>query len=162
MRLCMDQLKKVVPLGPDSSKHTTLGLLTKARRLIKYLQDEYSANSRVLLLERKTERRLRRQLRRRGPEEETETVRYWSTGSDVGSESPSLSSSSTSPLTVISCSTALESEPVDVVGFGKKKGLASTCRRRRRCSSDGDDRSQGSYDSGCFVSPRHRLAMDGL
>jgi len=35
MRHCMEQLKKVVPLGSDSSKHTTLGLLTKARRLIK-------------------------------------------------------------------------------------------------------------------------------
>ena len=35
MRICMEQLKKVVPLDGESAKHTTQGLLIKARRLIK-------------------------------------------------------------------------------------------------------------------------------
>lgn len=146
MRQCMDHLKKVVPLGSDSAKHTTLGLLTKARRLIKVLQDEYGIHSRILKLEQQQKLCLRKQLRQH---EDEETIRYWSTGSDVCSES------SSSPLTVTRCSPALETEPIDVVGYGKKSS-------RRRSSSDGDDRSQGSSDSGCVLSPRTRLAIEGL
>lgn len=153
MRFCMDQLKKLVPLGSDTSKHTTLGLLTKARRLIKGLQDEYGVHARVLQLERQTKLCLRKQLRQF---QEEETVRYWSAGSDVCSES-----SMTSPLTIMSCSpAALETEPIDVVGYAK---TAPSSGRRRLSSGDGDDRSQGSSDSGCvLLSPRTRLAMEGL
>ena len=35
LRYCLERLKEIVPLGPDCSRHTTLGLLTKARAFIK-------------------------------------------------------------------------------------------------------------------------------
>ncbi len=35
LRNCLEKLKEMVPLGPESSRHTTLGLLTKAKAFIK-------------------------------------------------------------------------------------------------------------------------------
>lgn len=35
LRICLERLKDMVPLGSDTSRHTTLGLLTKAKRFIK-------------------------------------------------------------------------------------------------------------------------------
>jgi len=40
LRRCLEKLKDLVPLGVDSSRHTTLGLLTKARGFIKNLEDK--------------------------------------------------------------------------------------------------------------------------
>ncbi|GFR17353.1 max dimerization protein 1 [Trichonephila clavata] len=37
LRNCLEKLKELVPLGPESSRHTTLGLLTKAKAFIKVL-----------------------------------------------------------------------------------------------------------------------------
>ncbi|XP_063450956.1 max dimerization protein 1 isoform X2 [Pan paniscus] len=37
LRLCLEKLKGLVPLGPESSRHTTLSLLTKAKLHIKEL-----------------------------------------------------------------------------------------------------------------------------
>ncbi|PSN50025.1 Max-interacting protein 1 [Blattella germanica] len=39
LRNCLEKLKEMVPLGPEASRHTTLGLLTKAKRFIKNLED---------------------------------------------------------------------------------------------------------------------------
>lgn len=38
LRSCLERLKELVPLGTDASRHTTLGLLTKAKRFIKNLE----------------------------------------------------------------------------------------------------------------------------
>lgn len=35
LRLYLEQLKKLVPLGPDSTRHTTLSLLKRAKMHIK-------------------------------------------------------------------------------------------------------------------------------
>lgn len=35
LRSCLERLKEIVPLGSDTSRHTTLGLLTKAKRFMK-------------------------------------------------------------------------------------------------------------------------------
>lgn len=35
LRLCLERLKTLIPLGPDCSRHTTLGLLNKAKSHIK-------------------------------------------------------------------------------------------------------------------------------
>lgn len=35
LRHCFDELRRVVPLARDSSRHTTLGLLRRARHVIK-------------------------------------------------------------------------------------------------------------------------------
>lgn len=40
LRTCLESLKELVPLGPDSSRHTTLNLLTKARMFIKALEGQ--------------------------------------------------------------------------------------------------------------------------
>ncbi|XP_046820635.1 max-interacting protein 1-like isoform X2 [Vespa crabro] len=39
LRNCLEKLKMLVPLGPETSRHTTLGLLTKAKRFIKSLEE---------------------------------------------------------------------------------------------------------------------------
>lgn len=41
LRNCLERLKDMVPLGADASRHTTLGLLTKAKRFIKVSKIEY-------------------------------------------------------------------------------------------------------------------------
>ena len=35
LRNCLEKLKDIVPLSSDSSRHTTLGLLNKAKHFIK-------------------------------------------------------------------------------------------------------------------------------
>lgn len=35
LRLCLERLKVLIPLGPDCTRHTTLGLLNKAKAHIK-------------------------------------------------------------------------------------------------------------------------------
>merc|ERR1712012_455683 len=39
LRSCLENLKDLVPVGADSSRHTTLGLLNKAKHFIKNLED---------------------------------------------------------------------------------------------------------------------------
>jgi len=39
LRGCLEQLKNMVPLNGDSSRHTTLGLLNKAKSFIRNLED---------------------------------------------------------------------------------------------------------------------------
>lgn len=39
LRNCLEKLKEMVPLGPESSRHTTLGLLTKAKAFIKVSEE---------------------------------------------------------------------------------------------------------------------------
>merc|ERR1711902_153012 len=39
LRSCLENLKDIVPVGSDSSRHTTLGLLNKAKHFIKNLED---------------------------------------------------------------------------------------------------------------------------
>merc|ERR1712012_343094 len=40
LRNCLEKLKDIVPVGGDSSRHTTLGLLNKAKHFIKALEDK--------------------------------------------------------------------------------------------------------------------------
>ncbi|TRY77063.1 hypothetical protein TCAL_10228 [Tigriopus californicus] len=40
LRNCLEKLKDIVPLGADSSRHTTLGLLNKAKHFIRTLEDK--------------------------------------------------------------------------------------------------------------------------
>lgn len=39
LRGCLERLKELVPLGSESSRHTTLGLLNKAKNFIRTLED---------------------------------------------------------------------------------------------------------------------------
>ncbi|NXI46371.1 MAD1 protein, partial [Galbula dea] len=82
LRLCLEKLKGLVPLGPDASRHTTLSLLTKARLHIKKLEEyDRRALHQIDQLQRE-QRHLQRQLEKLG----VERVRMDSIGSTVSSE----------------------------------------------------------------------------
>ncbi|XP_039768091.1 max dimerization protein 1 isoform X2 [Ornithorhynchus anatinus] len=77
LRLCLDKLKGLVPLGPEASRHTTLSLLTKAKMHIKKLEDcDRKAMHQIDQLQRE-QRHLKRQLER---------IRTNSIGSTIFSE----------------------------------------------------------------------------
>ncbi|XP_059830157.1 max dimerization protein 4-like [Hemitrygon akajei] len=61
LRLYLEQLKELVPLGPDCSRHTTLSLLKRARTHIKKLEEQ----DRKALHQKEQLQRERRYLRRR-------------------------------------------------------------------------------------------------
>ncbi|KAK3528084.1 hypothetical protein QTP86_023682 [Hemibagrus guttatus] len=86
LRLCLERLKALIPLGPDCNRHTTLGLLNKAKAHIKKLE-EADRKSRYQLenLARK-QRHLRRQLDSLRGTCKTERVRTHSVGSTPCSE----------------------------------------------------------------------------
>uniref|UniRef100_A0A8D2D7L3 MAX dimerization protein 1 n=1 Tax=Sciurus vulgaris TaxID=55149 RepID=A0A8D2D7L3_SCIVU len=82
LRLCLEKLKVLVPLGPESNRHTTLSLLTKAKLHIKKLEDcDRKAIHQIDQLQRE-QRHLKRQLEKLG----IERMRMDSTGSTVSSE----------------------------------------------------------------------------
>uniref|UniRef100_A0A8C1WKQ6 Max interactor 1, dimerization protein n=1 Tax=Cyprinus carpio TaxID=7962 RepID=A0A8C1WKQ6_CYPCA len=62
LRLCLERLKGLIPLGPESSRHTTLGLLNKAKAHIKKLEEaERKSQYQLENLERE-QRHLQRRL----------------------------------------------------------------------------------------------------
>ncbi|CAM9802375.1 unnamed protein product [Bubo scandiacus] len=82
LRLCLEKLKGLVPLGPEASRHTTLSLLTKAKLHIKKLEDyDRKAVHQIDQLQRE-QRHLKRQLEKLG----IERIRMDSIGSTVSSE----------------------------------------------------------------------------
>ncbi|XP_063051009.1 max dimerization protein 1 [Engraulis encrasicolus] len=82
LRLCLERLKSLVPLGPDSSRHTTLSLLMKAKEHIKRLEEgDRKAQHAIKDLERE-QRHLRRRLEQLG----VERTRMDSMGSTVSSD----------------------------------------------------------------------------
>ncbi|KFV62409.1 Max dimerization protein 1, partial [Dryobates pubescens] len=85
LRLCLEKLKGQVPLGPASSKHTTLSLLTKAKLHIKKLEDydRRAVHQKEQLL--REQRHLKRQLEKLG----MERVRMDSIGSSLSERSDS-------------------------------------------------------------------------
>ncbi|XP_029034727.1 max dimerization protein 1-like isoform X1 [Osmia bicornis bicornis] len=65
LRNCLEKLKVLVPLGPETSRHTTLGLLTKAKRFIKSLEErdrKHAVHKEQLSRERRFLRRRLEQL----------------------------------------------------------------------------------------------------
>ncbi|KAJ8250355.1 hypothetical protein COCON_G00222770 [Conger conger] len=86
LRLCLERLKALIPLGPNCSRHTTLGLLNKAKAHIKKLEEaDRKGQSQLDHLERE-QRHLQRQLDqlRAGPD--GERTRADSVGSAPSSE----------------------------------------------------------------------------
>lgn len=82
LRLCLEKLKGLVPLGPESSRHTTLSLLTKAKLHIKKLEDcDRKAIHQIDQLQRE-QRHLKRRLEKLG----VERTRMDSVGSTLSSE----------------------------------------------------------------------------
>ncbi|NXD04600.1 MAD1 protein, partial [Certhia familiaris] len=82
LRLCLERLKGLVPLGAAAGRHTTLSLLTRARLHIQKLEDqERRALHQIEQLQRE-QRHLQRQLEKLG----LERLRINSLGSSLSSE----------------------------------------------------------------------------
>ncbi|KAM9803995.1 max-interacting protein 1-like [Neosynchiropus ocellatus] len=79
LRLCLERLKSLIPLGPDCSRHTTLGLLNKAKAHIKKLEEMDRRSQHQLDTLEREQRHLQRQLAQLQPL--GERVRMESVGS---------------------------------------------------------------------------------
>merc|ERR1711937_36327 len=106
LRSCLENLKDLVPVGADSSRHTTLGLLNKAKHFIKNLEerDKKSLSAKELL--HREQRYLRRRLELLSEE----------VGVDIHKRR-SISESSSSSLSSIQSSNS-ESDEVDQLSYG--------------------------------------------
>merc|ERR1739848_538113 len=106
LRSCLENLKDLVPVGADSSRHTTLGLLNKAKHFIKNLEerDKKSLSAKELL--HREQRYLRRRLELLSEE----------VGVDIHKRR-SISESSSSSLSSIQSSNS-ETDDVDPLGYG--------------------------------------------
>lgn len=85
LRLYLEQLKELVPLGPDSSRHTTLSLLKRARTHIKKLEEQ----DKKAVHQKEQLQRERRYLRRRLEQlavQGLERLRTHSLGSSVSTD----------------------------------------------------------------------------
>ncbi|MED6248225.1 Max dimerization protein 1, partial [Ataeniobius toweri] len=82
LRLCLERLKSLVPLGPDASRHTTLSLLMKAKEHIKRLEESDRKAQHTLEQLQRERRHLRRRLEQLG----VERTRMDSTGSAHSSD----------------------------------------------------------------------------
>merc|ERR1712130_660713 len=107
LRSCLENLKDIVPVGSDSSRHTTLGLLNKAKHFIKNLEDR----DRKSLTARENLHREQRYLRRR--------LELLSDQMADIHKRRSVSESSTSTVSSIQSSNSESDEhDVDIIGYG--------------------------------------------
>lgn len=134
LRNCLEKLKEMVPLGNEASRHTTLGLLTKAKRFIKNLEVQERKHTVHKDQLSREQRYLRRRLEQLGA---AHTKRRSVSECSVSS---TLSSASSAPAS--SPSSISESDEIDVIGYGSNQ-------------SDTDDHSSvqsASSDSGVAMS----------
>ncbi|XP_058841274.1 max-interacting protein 1-like isoform X2 [Acipenser ruthenus] len=86
LRLCLERLKALIPLGPDCNRHTTLGLLNKAKAHIKKLEEtERRSEYQLETLQRK-QRHLQRQLEQLRGIQDGERIHVDSLGSTLCSD----------------------------------------------------------------------------
>lgn len=150
LRSCLEKLKDMVPLGPEASRHTTLGLLTKAKRFIKSLEEREKRHAGHKEQLAREQRYLKRRLMQlcSTPLEDSALMsdspmpHAHATRADSMSSLESSSGVSTADRSPSSVS---ESDEVDVIGFTSNQ-------------SDSDSLVSGhSGDSGVGV-PRRRRA----
>merc|ERR1711902_298663 len=138
LRSCLENLKDIVPVGSDSSRHTTLGLLNKAKHFIKNLEDR----ERKTVTHRENLLREQRYLRRR--------LELLSTQVDAINKRRSVSECSTSTVSSSHSSHSESDEhEVDVIGYGG--------------TSDDDHSSirSGNSDGGVTVTTWRQLSIAG-
>lgn len=123
LRHCLEKLKDIVPVGPESSRHTTLGLLTKAKAFIKALEDK----ERKTNLQREHLRREQRFLQRRleGLLEGQYRVRQERSISECSTSTNSTTSSNS------------ESDEIDIMGYGSATSDTDDHSSVESSSSDG-------------------------
>ncbi|XP_059802976.1 max-interacting protein 1 isoform X1 [Hypanus sabinus] len=86
LRLCLERLKELIPLGSECTRHTTLGLLNKAKAHIKKLEElDRKSMYQIEHLERE-HRFLKRRLEQLQGLPENERLRIDSIGSNVFSD----------------------------------------------------------------------------
>ncbi|CAL1533330.1 unnamed protein product [Lymnaea stagnalis] len=115
LRHCLERLKDLVPLGVDSSRHTTLGLLTKARSFIKNLEEK---ERKALLLRDQLEREnrhLRRRLEQLNQLNNNHNL-YRTRQERSISECSTSTNSSSSSLSSTSSIKSEESDEIDIIG----------------------------------------------
>ncbi|XP_063706043.1 max-interacting protein 1-like [Culicoides brevitarsis] len=151
LRNCLERLKEIVPLGSDASRHTTLGLLTKAKRFIKNL--ERKERNQTIYIEQLSKKQ--RFLKWRVEQLVTYNEAMCKRRSVSECSSSSSTISSTNSLECMRSFTSISSEPdeIDVIGYSSNQ-------------SDTDDhlseksmKSTGSTDSGVIMSAS-RLTID--
>uniref|UniRef100_A0A8C5QZB6 BHLH domain-containing protein n=1 Tax=Leptobrachium leishanense TaxID=445787 RepID=A0A8C5QZB6_9ANUR len=86
LRLCLERLKDLIPLEADTSRHTTLGLLNKAKMHIKKLEDSARRGQHQLDLLEREQRFLKRRLEQLQGCPESERTRTDSVGSNNSSD----------------------------------------------------------------------------
>ncbi|XP_059586167.1 max-interacting protein 1 isoform X2 [Alligator mississippiensis] len=86
LRLCLERLKVLIPLGPDCTRHTTLGLLNKAKAHIKKLEEAERRSQHQLENLEREQRFLKRRLEQLQGSPETERIRMDSVGSTISSD----------------------------------------------------------------------------
>ncbi|XP_037530812.1 max dimerization protein 4 [Nematolebias whitei] len=87
LRLYLEQLKKLVPLGPDSTRHTTLSLLKRAKMHIKKLEEQ---DMKALTMKEQLQREhryLKRRLEQLSVSGSMERIRTDSMGSTISTDS---------------------------------------------------------------------------
>ncbi|KAM5271659.1 max-interacting protein 1 isoform 1-T1 [Ctenodactylus gundi] len=86
LRLCLERLKVLIPLGPDCTRHTTLGLLNKAKAHIKKLEEAERRSQHQLENLEREQILLRRRLEQLQGPQEVERIRMDSIGSTISSD----------------------------------------------------------------------------
>lgn len=106
LRTCLEKLKEVVPLESDSSRHTTLGLLTKAKGFIKTLEERDQKQQMHIAELLARQRYLRQRLEQ--IQGGSETIKYQQQQSTTGNSN--CSSMSISSTTITSSASSLSKD----------------------------------------------------
>ncbi|XP_022521172.1 max-interacting protein 1 isoform X2 [Astyanax mexicanus] len=140
LRLCLERLKALIPLGPDCNRHTTLGLLNKAKAHIKKLEEaDRKSLYQLENLERK-QRHLRRQLdflRGGCGHGEGERIRTDSVGSTLCSERSDRSDSDQEEIEVDVESTEFSHGELDSVSTASTSDLDDHSSLQSLASDEG-------------------------
>ncbi|XP_045624941.2 max-interacting protein 1 isoform X4 [Procambarus clarkii] len=125
----------MVPLGPDGSRHTTLGLLTRAKHFIKNLEDKERKQTAHKDHLAREQRFLRRRLESLGPgllpPFDVEIMGKRRSVSESSSFSSSSSASSSSS------SSTSESDEVDILGYASNQSDTDDHSSIQSSASDG-------------------------
>lgn len=144
LRHCLENLKDLVPLGQDCTRHTTLGLLTKAKSFIKTLEEKERRHAQLLEKLTKDNGNLQRRIEELSgfqwyrPERSISECSTSTNSTNSASESAETSISSSSPIS------GLEDD-VDILGYNSTQ------------SDDSEDRS--SIDSEGYVNGTGQLSL---
>merc|ERR1712071_741047 len=108
LRTCLEKLKDLVPLGPESARHTTLGLLTRAKHFIKTLEERDRRHVQHKDQLNREQRFLRRKME--------QLSQQFDIQQQIKRRANSLSECSST--TTSSVSSTSETDEVDVIGYG--------------------------------------------